>query len=625
MFTPFLQHGALSVLGIAELARLVNQCCIEIHREGVKEEGAQVALFKQRLADWLAVPVWVQHRVAGDRAVCSVFLSEGEMHCATRRFCKPRRESTAHVLVPRHVEKAPCSEERSTIGALMVQPRAWSALLSRLDEKCVAPYAVEDLAGIDAAHGRLVWTWDNGWIHPTALLCAPLADVDAGQAGAWPLCLPSAWGQLHSHWHGELHLHEGHVLVVCDESGQYGLIRLHQLAHEPPRVVGRWLQACAWAWLAEAASSGASAIEAARQVEPDARGELVCDLISPLDGRRINPPGVKALLGTSHYNGTDYSDSLVVNEAGQGSHARVLGRVTRQGVLLCGQAVHDGMLEDVPWGLDDVRWLEMGSAQEGMIAVRSPDNGLWGFIDRRGAVAIAPQFSDVWGFNHGTAVVQPVGEARVGLIDKTGQWVLPPLWRTLRRESRRVIVAEDVAACWGALDAQGSVIVPFQPYADWLKHPDVCRRLDGRQTGHSWGSNEETEKRSAVIETIAAIWKQGFREKIRTAVEAALHKGGSLAGLEGLFDDDTSERDLREGGVWGLPVTLLRSKTHGLLRPQAGGSGRIACYYPVGLSTFGLEVEAPISDLPSCPEASVGIPWRDLTVAPPKPDEDVPS
>ena len=71
--------------------------------------------------------------------------------------------------------------------------------------------------------------------------------------------------------------------------------------------------------------------------------------------------------------------------------------------------MHDGMLEDVPWGLDDVRWLEMGSAQEGMIAVRSPDNGLWGFIDRRGAVAIAPQFSDVWGFNHGTAVVQPVG------------------------------------------------------------------------------------------------------------------------------------------------------------------------------------------------------------------------
>ena len=128
-----------------------------------------------------------------------------------------------------------------------------------------------------------------------------------------------------------------------------------------------------------------------------------------------------------------------------------------------------------------------------------------------------------------------------------------------------------------------------------------------------------------MIETIAAIWKQGFREKIRTAVEAALHKGGSLAGLEGLFDDDTSERDLREGGVWGLPVTLLRSKTHGLLRPQAGGSGRIACYYPVGLSTFGLEVEAPISDLPSCPEASVGIPWRDLTVAPPRPDDDVPS
>ena len=66
MSTPVLQHGALSVLGIAELARLVKQCRIDIHREGVKEEGAQVGLFKQRLADWLAVPVWVRHWVAGD-------------------------------------------------------------------------------------------------------------------------------------------------------------------------------------------------------------------------------------------------------------------------------------------------------------------------------------------------------------------------------------------------------------------------------------------------------------------------------------------------------------------------------------------------------------------------------
>lgn len=623
MSAAFLQHGALSVLGIAELGRLVEQCRIDIHRDGLKEEGAQVELFKQRLTDWLAVPVWVQHWIAGDRAFSTVFLSEGEMHCATRRFCKPDREGTAHVLVPRHVEKAPYSEERSTIGALMAQPQAWSALLSRLDKKCVAPYADEDLAGIDAAHGRLVWTWDNGWIHPIALLCAPRAD--AGQADAWPLCLPSAWGHLQSCWHGNLHLHAGHVLVVCDESGRYGLVRLHQIAPEPPRVIGLWLQPCEWVWLAEAASSSASVIEAARQVEPDARGELVCDLISPLDGRRINPPGVKALLGTSHYNGTDYSDSLVVNEAGQGLYARVLGRVTRQGVLLCGQAVHDGMLEEVRWGLDDVRWLEMGSEQGGMIAVRSPDNGLWGFIDRRGAVAIAPQFGDVWGFNHGTAVVQPAGEARVGLIDKTGQWVLPPLWCTLRHESRRVIVAEDAAACWGALDAQGSVIVPFQPYADWLKHPDVCQRLEGHQIGHSWGSDGEAEKRSAVIDTIAAVWKRGFREKIRVAVEAALHKGGSLAGLEGMFDADTSERDLREGGVWGLPVTLLHSKTQGVLRPQAGESGRIACYYPVGLSTFGLEVEAPISGLPSCPEASVGIPWRDLAVALARPDEDDPS
>lgn len=622
--SAYLHQGSLSAWGIAELARTVAQCAADIRHNNLGDDpAAQQALYAQQLAPWHAVPVWVEHRQGQDR--CTVFLSEGEMLCAMRRMHKPRREGTAHVLEPAPQWQAVGCGERSTLGALLALPAGLRALSSRLDERCVAPYTAADFVGVDAAQGHLVWSCDNGWMHPTALLCAPMAGVDGGLAdldglaGALPLCLPAAWGKLHRHsnWLGRLHLHHGHVLVVCDASGQYGLMRLRQVSDEPPpvapvvpvaRVAGQWLQPCEWAWLAEAESSGGSAVEAARTAAPDARGELVGDLIDPLSGQRVNPSGVKALLGTSHYSGTNYDGSLVVNEAGQGAHTRVLGRVTRQGMLLCGQAVaDDGMLQDVSWGLQDLRWLEMGEKRERMIAVRDPGTGLWGYVDDRGALAIALQYADAWGFTHGAAVVQPVGEAAcVGLIDQAGQWLLPPVWRALVRESRRVIVAQDAQGQWGALDGQGAVTMPFQPAAAWLEHPQARQRLAG-YAGNQWITDPQEQQRRTVIETIAALWKMGWRERIRAAVQAALGAGGSLAGLQGLFDGDTSERDLHECGVWGLPVTLLRG---------VGESGRIACYYPVGLSTFGLAVEAPVSGLPSHPEASIGISWRDLTVTP---------
>lgn len=622
----FLHQGALSVLGIAELARTVGQCEADIYQQGLSEDAAaQQALYEERLAAWRDVPVWSARRVVEGDAVCDVYLSEGELHCAQRRFQKPEREGTAHALAPAHRVQEARGWERSTLGALTASSTGRSRLALRLDEKnCVAPYTAADLAGVDAAQGRLIWCWDNGWMCPTALLCAPMPGVDGGLPGALPLCLPAAWGGLHRHsnWYGRLHLHHGQVLVVCDASGQYGLMHLRQIGDEPLRVAGQWLQPCAWVWLAEAHSGNSSAIEAARTVRPDARGELVGDLIEPVSGRRINPPGVQALLGTSHYAGTDFDDSLVVNEAGQGTHARVLGRVTRQGMLLRGQAVtDDGMLEDVPWGLEDLRWLEMGEEQDHMIAVRDPATRLWGYVDYRGAPAIAPQYAKAWGFQYGAAVVQPVGSACEGLIDKAGQWVLPPVWRGLWRESRRLIVAEDGQGHWGGLDRQGQPIVPFQPADAWLDLPEAREQLEGLQSSR-WMTDPQEQRQRTLIDTIAVQYKRSLRERIRVAVQAALQAGGSLAGLEGLFDRDTSERDLIEGGVWGLPVTLLGSKTQGVLRPQAGESGRIACYYPVGLSTFGLEVEAPVSGLPSYPDASIGIPWRDLTVTPRSPHED---
>jgi hypothetical protein len=405
------------------------------------------------------------------------------------------------------------------------------------------------------------------------------------------------------------------VLVVFDETGQYGLIRLQQIKEEPVHVVGQWLQPCSWQWLSGGESSS-RVIEVAQQVSPDIRGELVCDLMDAREWQRINPVGTKGLMGTSHYSGTNFDGCLVVNEAGYGAYPRVLGRMTRQGVFKCGQATPDGYFEPVPWGVNDLRWLEIGNESEHMSIVRAPDSGLWGYLDRYEAIAIEPQYDDAWSFNYGTAKVRPVGNPCVGLIDKAGQWVLPPTWKNLWRWSREVVVAESMEGNWGAIDVQGRVIVPFAPYATWLQHPEVCERLADYQIGRSWTNDPAEERRRTIIEVIATIWKRELREHIRIAVQSSLNRGSSLAGLEGLFDGDTSERDLRESGVWGLKVVLLHDKSEGFLQPKAGETGQICCYYPVGLSTFDLSIEAPVMGLASCPDASVGIPWRDLSIAP---------
>jgi len=234
-------------------------------------------------------------------------------------------------------------------------------------------------------------------------------------------------------------------------------------------------------------------------------------------------------------------------------------------------------------------------------------------MDRCGALVIKPQYESAGDFQHGTAVVLPAGDHRVGLIDKTGQWVLLPRWHNLQRWSRQVIVAETLEGHWGAVDVQGRVIVSFEHYSTWLDHPEVQERLADYRIGRSWRNDPEEEARRTVIEVIATIWKREFREKIRKALQSSLNEGGSLAGLEGLFDGDTSERDLREGGIWGLEVVLLRDKTDGLLQPRTAETGRIGCYYPVSLSIFDLSTEAPVHGLPTQPDAAIGIPWRDLT------------
>lgn len=77
----------------------------------------------------------------------------------------------------------------------------------------------------------------------------------------------------------------------------------------------------------------------------------------------------------------------------------------------------------------------------------------------------------------------------------------------------------------------------------------------------------------------------------------------------GVFDADTTERDLRATRVWGQSVRVRAGPDGNEHRAKVGDTGRIGAYYPVGLSCFDLGIEAPVHDLPDHPDAIIGIPW----------------
>lgn len=590
----------LSPVQAAELAR-----CFAAHDLAAEGSGP---LLRQDLADCLDFTLWIGRCQVASGEQCVVYLSEGEKCCAVQRFERPYREGAAHRLSERTSAAPDWVYEPITLGNLLATPAACEALGRRLAEDCIAPYAAEDLAGLDLSLAQQVWTWDNGERFPTALLCVPQPGEPLGPDGEFPLLIPAAWGGLRGRWHGGLQLQAEGGLIVCNAQGRYGLVVLRQ--GNAQRVIGHWQSSCTWPYLAGARHGGAWLLEAASSTAPDARGELVCDLwpiqaLGQPGAVPVNPLGVKGLLGSVESDG-----ALVVNAAGVGAYSRVLGRIDRRGVLFKGQPVVDGDLAVVPWGLADLQWSEIGREFCGLTAARAAQNQLWGYVDRSGGPAIPAQYADVWGFQAGLAPVLQPDSVCWGLIDPAGQWVLAPRWRYLEVLDKDLIAVADLGDCWGAVNRQGETVVAFKPFSEWLAIPEVAAELLEYTTIESaWPKDVPRRQRQCVVEQIQRVAKTKFREQLRTAFATC---SGSLAAMEGICGARTSERDLREAGIWGQEVRLLHAKTDGVLRPGQGEVGRIACYYPVTLSLFDLSVEAPVEGLATQPEAAIGIRWCDL-------------
>lgn len=617
------RHGELTVHGIWALAQVIYGFC---DKQGYplwrfaheNHDDAAIAAWKQSfiatLADWLEVRLWGEEYESDKGESTLVHLSEREYFCCARRPRKPFRNLWTLELEPSSPKSEPKRCGQIRLGDLLQTRHGVDGLIYRLDKKIVAPYEAIDIPPLldERAANRMVWTWSHKQRRPIALAWPDLSELQGDGNTQSPVLIPRVWGVVEKSfgWFGPLHLNRGNSMIVINENGLSGIVQLIDI-NDPQLgdVVGYWMQPCVWLYLF-GKSSTPPVFEAAQSLAHDARGEVVCDLINGVSGERLNPPGIKILAHTV----LDEDCCVAVNEASGPNSPKRLDLMNFSGQLMHGQPNTSTQYEQPVDSAQELRWANLYSRNRGYGPVQSPDSGHWGFIDRQGAIVIEPRFARVSFFEQDLAPAWPADmPSLTGLINQKGEWAIPPRWKSIHPQTRRQFIVQDADDQWGAVDEHGELVIALQPRANWLQDTWIAEKLATERAEfiqYSPCSKSLAEVEDDVlVEGIAHQRHELVKRRVQSALTTPPY---TLASLEGVFDRDAGERDLHEARIWGVNVRVLDNQNEGILRAKAGETGRIATYYPVGLSCFDLSVEAPISSLASHPEAVVGIPWRCL-------------
>ncbi|NBC87592.1 MAG: hypothetical protein GVY25_15510, partial [Bacteroidetes bacterium] len=137
----------------------------------------------------------------------------------------------------------------------------------------------------------------------------------------------------------------------------------------------------------------------------------------------------------------------------------------------------------------------VGSFHEGRAVIQPEPNGPFGYIDKRGAVVISPQFDKAHAFSEGRAAVATGedpkrGEPMFGYIDRDGQFVVEPQFSGGGQYANGLAPVQTggfVHGKWGYIDEQGDMVIEPQfaealPFSDGLAVVAVETGF-----GESWG------------------------------------------------------------------------------------------------------------------------------------------
>jgi hypothetical protein len=103
----------------------------------------------------------------------------------------------------------------------------------------------------------------------------------------------------------------------------------------------------------------------------------------------------------------------------------------------------------------------VGEFSGGLALVYDRATSLYGFIDKKGGVAVPPTYADAWSFSEDVAAVRlPTGPQLYGFVDKHGEWVVQPQFADARPFSEGLAAVQSATdGAWGYVDVTGTAVI----------------------------------------------------------------------------------------------------------------------------------------------------------------------
>ncbi|MGB3294478.1 MAG: WG repeat-containing protein, partial [Phormidesmis sp.] len=122
------------------------------------------------------------------------------------------------------------------------------------------------------------------------------------------------------------------------------------------------------------------------------------------------------------------------------------------------------------------------------------EQGLWGFVDKTGQVAISPQFFEVAPFSDGLARVSKInaevfGADEYGFINKSGEVVIPLQYKSIQETFEEGLVGalDDDSGQWGYLNKVGEWAITPQFTAVQSFSEGLAGATKSPKTNEQWG------------------------------------------------------------------------------------------------------------------------------------------